>query len=211
MTKLEQAPTNRRKPTQQRSREKVENILNSVKVLIAQDGVTNLKIGDIAHHAGVSPSSIYQYFSDKDTIVQALALDYMDQIREILLHNMSKLDSHADVMDVIRSAFYDIYELHLNELALQRIWFESNDPKLNMLALEDTQRNTGIIVQKLKQWVPEERLPRLSEFVMLVNTQFAATMRLNIISQNQYGTDFIDMFLNMIDASIDQYLGTKSF
>ena len=135
----------------------------------------------------------------------------MEQIREILVQNMSQLDSHADVMHVIRSAFYDIYELHLHELALQRIWFESNDPKLNMMALEDTQRNTAIIVQKLKQWVPEERLPKLGEFVMLVNTQFAATMRLNIISQNQYGTDFIDMFLNMIDASIEQYLGTKAF
>ncbi|WP_084887439.1 TetR/AcrR family transcriptional regulator [Vibrio sp. qd031] len=210
MTKLEVAPTNRRRPTQQRSREKVENILSSVKVLIAQDGVVNLKINDIAAHAGVSPSSIYQYFSDKETIIQALALDYMDQIRALLNHNMSKLQAHTDVMEVIGSAFYDIYELHLNELALQRIWFESNDPKLNLMALEDTQRNTDIIVQTITPWVSPDKLAKLSEFVMLVNTQFAATMRLNILSQHQYGTDFIDMHLKMIDASIEQYLGSKS-
>ncbi len=189
----------------------MERILESVKTLIAQQGVVNIKVGDIAKHAGVSPSSIYQYFSDKETIIQALALDYMDQIRAILVANMEKLDNHADVMEVIRSAFYEIYQRHVDEPALQRIWFESNDPKLNQLAVEDTEANSRIIMKKLSHLVEPERLPKLAEFVMLINTQFAATMRLNIVSQNRYGTDFIDMHLKMIDACIEQYLGTKSF
>ena len=61
---LKQA-TNRRNPRQHRSKERVAIILEAVKALIEENGIANLKINDIAKRANTSPSSIYQYFSDK--------------------------------------------------------------------------------------------------------------------------------------------------
>ncbi len=210
-TKSNGSVTNRRRPTQSRSREKVNKILESVKALIAENGLVNLKIGEIAKHAGVAPSSIYQYFSDKETIIIALAEQYMEQIRALIEKNLDRLEHHEQIAEVIRANFHEIYNLHLSEPALTQIWFESNDPRMNQLAFEDTQHNASLIMERVTPLVDPNRVEKLSEFVLLVSHQFAATMRLNIVSDHKYGTDFIDMHIKMIESCLDEYVGVKSF
>lgn len=204
--KLSGNTTNRRNPSQIRSKERVEKILLTVKTLIEKNGISNLKIGDIAAHAGVSPSSIYQYFSDKETIIIALAEHYMEQISKLIENNLDKLDQHAEVADVLHNNFYDIYELHQRERALQEIWFESVDPKLNMLAFQDTQKNAELILARIQPFAKDGKSKALGEFVLLVSHQFAATMRLSLAVGEEYGTDFVEMHCQMVTKSLHDYI-----
>ncbi|WED24773.1 TetR/AcrR family transcriptional regulator [Vibrio sp. JC009] len=209
--KISETTTNRRNPSQVRSREKVEKILLAVKYLIEKNGVASLKIGDIAKKAGVSPSSIYQYFSDKETIIIALAEHYMEQIRTLIEQNLQVLEGHAQISDVIHKNFVDIYELHHKEPALREIWFESVDPKLNQLAFEDTQRNANMILQRIDKYIDESKKEAAGEFVLLVTTQFAATLRLGIAYGEEQGRHFIDMHANMVANCLKEYIGTEAF
>ena len=209
--KLSSKTTNRRNPSQIRSKERVEKILLTVKTLIEKNGISNLKIGDIAKHAGVSPSSIYQYFSDKETIIIALAEHYMVQISSLIEKNLDKLEDHARVEDVIRQNFYDIYELHQRERALQEIWFESVDPRLNQLAFQDTQKNAELILARIKAFTKQGKSKELGEFVLLVSHQFAATMRLSLAVGEEYGTDFIEMHCKMVTKSLNDYIDADAF
>ena len=61
-----------RKPLQRRSIARVESILATALNLFGQDGISEVSVKDIAAHAGITPSSIYQYFPDKRAIVRAL-------------------------------------------------------------------------------------------------------------------------------------------
>lgn len=202
--------TNRRNPSQARSKDRVEKILLTVKTLIEKNGISNLKIGDIATHAGVSPSSIYQYFSDKETIIIALAEHYMAQITTLIEKNLNDLDQHAQLADALRQNFYDIYNFHQRERALQEIWFESTDAKLNQLAFQDTQRNATLIKSRTLHFVKPEKCKDFSEFILLVCHQFAATMRLSIAVGEEYDTDFIEMHWKMVAKSLSDYVDAKS-
>ncbi|MCK0153391.1 TetR/AcrR family transcriptional regulator [Alcanivorax sp. S6407] len=62
----------RRIPRQQRSREMVARIIDAVGEVLAERGLDNMTTNHVADAAGVSIGSLYQYFSDKDELVEAL-------------------------------------------------------------------------------------------------------------------------------------------
>ena len=66
----------RKKPKQQRSREMVERLLDATATCLATEGLDATTTNHIAEEAGVSIGSLYQYFDDKDALVDAL-LDRM--------------------------------------------------------------------------------------------------------------------------------------
>lgn len=202
--------TNRRNPSQTRSRERVQKILLAVKTLIEKEGITNLKIGAIAKQAGISPSSIYQYFSDKETMIIALAEDYMQQIRAIIEKNLNELEYHAQIVDIIRNNFLDIYHLQCEEVALREIWFEVANPKLNQLAFEDTQTNVNLIMQRLTPFIEESKLEPLAEFVTLISHQFASTLSLGLADQEK-GLHFVEMHIQMVANSLKDYIDVDAF
>lgn len=64
----------RRVPRQQRSREKLERILDATDALLARDGAASVTTTRIAEQAGVAVGSVYAYFADKEAIAEAIAL-----------------------------------------------------------------------------------------------------------------------------------------
>ncbi|WP_278257717.1 TetR family transcriptional regulator [Nocardioides convexus] len=65
-------PTRRRLPTQARSRERVERILDGAAQLVVTEGVDGLTTRSIADTAGLPVASLYQYFADKEAVLLAL-------------------------------------------------------------------------------------------------------------------------------------------
>lgn len=62
----------RKKPQQQRAKIIVENILEAAQLCIAEQGLLQVTTPKIAEKSGVSVGSIYQYFENKDEIIQEL-------------------------------------------------------------------------------------------------------------------------------------------
>ena len=62
----------RKEPKQKRSREMVERLLDATAVTIAERGLDFTTTNHIAEKAGVSIGSLYQYFPDKDSLIEAL-------------------------------------------------------------------------------------------------------------------------------------------
>ena len=78
----------RKAPKQERSREMVAKIVAATVALLRYVGPDQITTNAIAEKADVSKGSIYQYFSDKDAIieaaVQALAVEEAPAIEEML-------------------------------------------------------------------------------------------------------------------------------
>jgi AcrR family transcriptional regulator len=68
------APIERHKPVQARSRRTVTKILNGAAATINEDGVGAATTRAIADRAGVSYSSLYRFFADRDEILERLCI-----------------------------------------------------------------------------------------------------------------------------------------
>lgn len=112
----------RRSPSQQRSRERVERILDAAAAIVVDDGVDALKVGDIAKRAGVPLGTLYQFFARKDDIIFALAERFAHRFGEVLQESLAGIDPDIDwreLLDLLLSAYAAHYR---NEPALRELW-----------------------------------------------------------------------------------------
>ena len=201
--------TNRRKPTQKRSKERVAIILEAVKELIEEKGITNLKTSEIAKRANTSEGSIYQYFSDKQTIILSLAEHFMKQIHVIVDKHIGELDSMEDLEKVMADNFDDIYSLHKNESALRQIWFESVDNKLIDLATLDSQIKADKIYQSVLTFATPKDPIELKQFILLMSIQFSSVMRLCFSSDAGTPEQLKKIYVDTVVFSITKYINLK--
>jgi len=80
----------RRKPLQERARHKIELILEAATRLIDSDGLEALTTNRIAETAGISIGTLYQYFADKQAILDKLGQRVLREVTGKLLHNLQE-------------------------------------------------------------------------------------------------------------------------
>jgi AcrR family transcriptional regulator len=106
--------TIRRKPHQARSQERVNRILDVAEALFVAQGYAATTTNEIAKQAQVPIGSLYQFFSDKKAIVQALTVRYNQLFHErlALLDNteLAQLPlSNVEQLIDITAQFFDDY------------------------------------------------------------------------------------------------------
>ena len=83
------------KPSQQRSKERVAEILAAAEELIAELPLDDITSTMIAKRAGVTRTSVYHFFPSKFDIFDALSARYRDELRSQVL-NFFDPDKHTD-------------------------------------------------------------------------------------------------------------------
>lgn len=71
-------------PTQERSRQTVSTILDACSRLLVSEGFYSITTDKIAKEAGVSIGSLYQFFGNKESVVQAVVKNLMEEDKRIL-------------------------------------------------------------------------------------------------------------------------------
>jgi AcrR family transcriptional regulator len=101
----------RRVPTQERSRRRVAEVLDAAARLVVRDGVEALSTREIARASGVPIATLYQYFSDKESVLIALAQRDMDEMDAEVAEAIAALDSPtvAAVVRATMEAFVRVY------------------------------------------------------------------------------------------------------
>ncbi|MER7555831.1 TetR/AcrR family transcriptional regulator [Nocardioides sp. NPDC126508] len=72
----------RKTPTQARSKATVERILAAGRQVLVDDGYEAFSTNRVAAAAGISPGSLYQYFSDKASILDIVIGRYWEDVSE---------------------------------------------------------------------------------------------------------------------------------
>lgn len=78
VTKKKASKINEKAPKQERSKETVETILSAAIRILSKEGMEGLNTNLIAKVAGVSVGSLYQYFRNKESVVQMLLVRVLD-------------------------------------------------------------------------------------------------------------------------------------
>lgn len=80
MTTKSDQLTPRRRPSQERSRDRVERILDATAALLEETPVDKITTAAIAERAGVPIGSVYQYFPNKLSVLAELARRVMENV-----------------------------------------------------------------------------------------------------------------------------------
>ena len=116
------SPRQRREPLQARSRETVERILAAAGELILEEGVDAATTTAIAGRAGVAPSSLYRFFSDRDELFALLLETEVKEIERVAqaAEDAWELPSVRDYVQRMLEMFLDYHE---RRPLFVRLWF----------------------------------------------------------------------------------------
>jgi AcrR family transcriptional regulator len=105
-------PPSRRAPRQARSRRRFEDLLDAAERLVLERGVDALTTRDIAEGAGAPVGSLYQYFSDKEDVLLALAQRDMEEMDAQVAADLGEVEL-LSVESLVRTtmlAFVSVYQ-----------------------------------------------------------------------------------------------------
>ncbi|MFZ5604728.1 MAG: TetR/AcrR family transcriptional regulator [Pseudomonadota bacterium] len=124
----------RKVPRQKRSRAMVARLLDATAITLAERGLDGTTTNHIAEQAGVSIGSLYQYFPDKDALVEAL----LERMGNDISQNFRA-----------RAAAVDFNQLRLRSIASFSIAYGMNLIKTDPLIREVTRNWNRVPINKL--------------------------------------------------------------
>jgi AcrR family transcriptional regulator len=152
----------RRKPVQQRSAKRVEQMLEACAALIDEFGYDGVTTTLIAERAGVAVGSLYQFFPDKRAVVQALTQRNLDHFMAEIAQRLDevKLEHWWEGADLV----FDSYVRMFREVpGFSRIRFGD---VVDIRLIADEGANSviadglaGLIAEKFGEPLEQLRLP----------------------------------------------------
>ena len=199
----------RRVPTQHRSKAKYQLILETAKRLIGELGNDSVSMREIAKQAELPISSIYQYFPDKNTILEAIMQTYFDEIRTGLKHFVDCCQSREEMKQGIIQGIDEFYATFKKEPALAILWagLQAN-PQLKELDAKDSQENAELLTEKLCCFSETASRDEIYNAVLLLLHTAGMTVRLALDMEEAQAIAFIEEYkalaLSRIDALTPQ-------
>ena len=153
---MTQADT-RKTPQQRRSREMVERILAAGRTVVLRDGYDAASTNRIATEAGISPGSLYQYFPNKDAVLNAIVSRYSDDVAERITAALADRfdETGPEMVRATLEALLDALEENAELLRIVADELPRSENLARAEALEE--RVTGLISAYLAARPPQMR------------------------------------------------------
>jgi AcrR family transcriptional regulator len=87
----------RRIPKQDRSRGRIDDILNVAMDLIGRKGIDAVTMKEIASLSGGPIASVYQYFPNKSAIIATLYQRYIAQVKALVINGLADVRGEDDI------------------------------------------------------------------------------------------------------------------
>jgi len=112
----------RRLPAQDRSRRRVEHVLDTAALLVDDVGPDVVTTGMIAKVAGVSIGWLYDFFPNRESIFDAVVSRSLDKVTPVAeaVHAARPDDDWREVLRAVVEALFDFYQ---SEPGFRVLWF----------------------------------------------------------------------------------------
>ncbi|MNN19308.1 HTH-type transcriptional repressor Bm3R1 [compost metagenome] len=188
----------RRRPTQQRSRERQERILGVATQLIASKGSDQLKMSEIAERSDISIGSLYQYFPDKSSVIRTLAERYNTESRRCIEEALAAVEDAAGLQAAYAGLLDQYYEIVFATPVMRDIWSATQaDKQLLQLELEESRVAGRFLTEAMLRVYPGRDALQIEEAAFLIWHLGEATMRLAITCEPQEGRGLVEAFKRM--------------
>ncbi|AKU99121.1 transcriptional regulator, TetR family [Labilithrix luteola] len=115
------ASSERKRPRQARAQETVRAILEATVQILDREGLEAATTTRIAEVAGVSIGSLYQYFSHRDAILNALQNREFERTLELMQKVLAEGNLGEEPEKTIKAALHGLAELYLASPGLHRV------------------------------------------------------------------------------------------
>ena len=189
----------RRRPAQERSRSRVDAILNATRDIISEKGTGGLKIHDLAKRAGVTASSIYQYFPNKQAIIQALDQRYMNATQTLLTDRLQEVQNLEQGFQVLADVMDDYYQWYSSQPVISDIWYGlATDKSLHNKELASSRESAAIIMQALAPYISEEGQEEVETYALLLAHLAGSVIRLCVTTETEEASKLIKAYKKLI-------------
>lgn len=200
-------PRQRVTPVQERSRRKIDAILDATAGLLGSHGVEAASILAIAEAAEVPPATVYHYFENRLAIFAALAERTMAVVDTELTGLLEQFatsgdTSTRDLLQMVYSAYHDapgyvaILRALRAEPTLQELVHASNQRMADVIA--------GVLLQRTT--LPEARALRVARIISECCEQ---VLQVALTSDDREATALLDELTEMVDALFLHYIALR--
>lgn len=163
----------RREPRQERSRVLVQSLLEATRRILEREGPEALTTNHIAEVAGVSIGSLYQYFEDKEAVVEAIFLAEEERNLEQRVAWATKaLELPLDEM--FRLFVQGIVEQHRRLLAMHAGLYHQHREHVDVRVLGEARTPPHPSGKHVVELFLEEWCSRHGEEIRPANLEYAA-------------------------------------
>jgi AcrR family transcriptional regulator len=196
----------RRPPKQERSRERVEEILQSAKQLIGEKGVDAVKMRDIATLAGGPISSIYQYFPNKSAIVATLYGKWSEEITRVLGSRLETANSLEDLYHAA-TALLDFYYRRISSdpAILDLLNAVQADKALTNIDITETRTVSGLFCGRAKAFVVADRWQEFERVAFLMFQLANGAVRLALAVEPSEAAGILADYKSMIRTQLTAF------
>ena len=195
----------RRPPKQDRSRDRVDEILGAAKRLIGEKGVDAVKMREIAAQAGGPISSVYQYFPNKSAIIATIYSEWSASIYQLMLEKMQDVRSLEELFESIITVFHAYYDrIRLDPAIIDVLNAIQADKALKNIDVTETRMQAGTFCEVARPWIAEERFEAFQRITFLMFQLANGAVRLALAVDPDEARAIIDDYKTLIH---DQLMG----
>jgi AcrR family transcriptional regulator len=200
---------------QNRSRERIEQILAAAEPLVAETGLEGLKMRELARRAGLPIASLYHYFPSSSSIVRAIAIRYLDSLRAVLSAELADIIDHTTpILQRPQTAdrlVRNLVDYLLRSPASAVIWDSlRSSPELRQLDMEDTAENARALEPYLRWVAPDLPEDRVSMLMLVILEAVQANVIVMMHSPQDMQSSQIDALADMLVATLKGLQGLKA-
>lgn len=179
----------RKKPQQERSLQRVEQILAAAKLLIGRHGMHGLKMTEIAQEAGVPIGSVYQYFPERAAIVKALFDRTAEAVQEKVVHSFRAVGSLEEAVETVCGIIDWYYRQFLDNPADFEILIATEtDRDLIQINVEDSRRIGELFHESIAHLLPADFPVDMTTRSFLFSHLIGSSVRLAVMAGEPTGS-----------------------
>ena len=193
----------RRKPKQERSIQRFDLILSAAAEIIAEKGVSAMRMTELAVAAKVPIGSVYQYFPEKAAIVKALFDRHASEVQAKTAQVFANVHSLEDALHLIEGMIDWYYDAYRNDPTYLGVWMGTEtDQDLLRLNIDHSNRVADIFYEAVKRVAPELEAIDMQARTYLFSHLIGASIRLAVKSEEELALRMLGEWKRVIRASL---------
>ena len=201
----------RRVPKQERSRERIDEILKVSMELIGRKGIDAVTMKEIASLSGGPIASVYQYFPNKSAIIAMLYERYVEEVRSFVKEEIDRIATAEDALQATEGLF-DLYyhKMRLEPSTQDLLNAIQADKALADLDIAETRFQAEVFYEATERFVREPLRESYARTLLVMFHMAGATLRLALVVPDGEAAEIVEQFKSIIRAQATYYL-TGSF
>tara|TARA_A100001391_G_scaffold202033_1_gene190546 strand:+ start:1425 stop:2051 length:627 start_codon:yes stop_codon:yes gene_type:complete len=181
-----------RRPLQDRSRRRVEKIMEFSRKAIERDGVYSLNLNNVAKEAGVNVATVYQFFPSKNAVIARLALREFDENYDRVEKAAAQCASAEDVRAMFADAFVAAHRNSGDATFLRELWaMMEADRNLQQLNQKDDERLALLLTRTYMRFASDADAERVRKRILLLLGMSAFAIRTAVTLDQSEGEKLI--------------------